>query len=316
MKQALLALTLCLPAASATAANFSAAARGTTTAEFLSLGVGARAVGMGQAYGAVADEATALYWNPAALTRVPGRSATLMHATYLDSSYFDYGAYAQSLGKRGAFGAGFQYFSAGKITQTDATGTDIGSFTPYDLAVSAGYAYKLQDIEFMPDFNGFALGMSVKLIQSRILATAQTAAVDVGLLTPAYWDGRLRASLTATNLGGQMKFEQIAEPLPATGRLGSALKLTPAWLLSADAVFPRNDGIFAALGTEYALASAGPWRLSGRAGYNTKTATGITGLTGVALGFGIGKNKTSFDYAFVPFGGLGQAHRLSYTYNF
>ena len=317
MKRAFLALALCLPAArSAGAAGFNAAARGTTTAEFLSLGAGARAVAMGQAYGAAADDATALYWNPAALTRVPRRSATLMHAAYIDSSFFDYGAYAQNLGAWGAFGTSFQYFSAGQIKQTDATGTDVGSFTPYDLAVSAGYAYRLGGIEFMPDFNGFSLGVSAKLIQSKILATAQTAAVDVGLLTPAYWNGRFRGSLTVTNLGGRMRFEETAEALPAAARLGSALALTPAWLLSADAVFPRGDGAYGALGTEYAMAASGPWKFAGRAGYSSQTAAGISGLTGVSLGFGVGRGKNAFDYAFVPFGGLGQAHRLSFTYNF
>jgi hypothetical protein len=42
----------------------------------------------------------------------------------------------------------------------------------------------------------------------------------------------------------------------------------------------------------------------------------ITGFTGVALGFGLGYQGASFDYAFVPLGGLGQAHRLSLTFNF
>ena len=246
MKRAFLALALCLPAArSAGAAGFNAAARGTTTAEFLSLGAGARAVAMGQAYGAAADDATALYWNPP-LTRVPLRSATLMHAAYVDSSFFDYVAYAQNLGAWGAFGTSFQYFSAGQIKQTDATGTDVGSFTPYDLAVSAGYAYRLGGIEFMPDFNGFSLGVSAKLIQSKILATAQTAAVDVGLLTPAYWNGRFRGSLTVTNLGGRMRFEETAEALPAAARLAARCADAGLALIRRRGLPPRRRRLWGA----------------------------------------------------------------------
>src|ERR1700691_1797729 len=103
-------------------ADFTSGYNGTTTAEFLSLGVGARAVAMGQAYSAAADDATALYWNPAALTNVKGGQVTLMHAAYIASSYYDYAAAAKNLGSYGAVGAGLQYFSLGGINGTDASG--------------------------------------------------------------------------------------------------------------------------------------------------------------------------------------------------
>ena len=87
--------------------SFSSSAKGTTAADFLQLGVGGRAMGLGGAYTAVADDASALYWNPAGLTSVEKRDVTFMHAQYLQSSFYDYAAYAQNLGKYGAFGAGF-----------------------------------------------------------------------------------------------------------------------------------------------------------------------------------------------------------------
>ncbi len=48
---------------------------GTTAAQFLKIGVGARAIGMGGAFAATADDITAMYWNPAGLARVYGREA-------------------------------------------------------------------------------------------------------------------------------------------------------------------------------------------------------------------------------------------------
>ena len=308
----LLALLLTAPAKSA---DFTSSAQGTTTAEFLELGVGARAVAMGEAYSAVADEASALYWNPAALTNIQNRSATLMHSAYIGSSYFDYASYGQNLGTKGAFGAGLQYFSAGSITQTDPTGTSVGSFSPYDLAFSLGYAYKLEGLS--PQFlNGYSLGISGKYVQSRILTTAQTEAMDFGVLSPGYLNGKLKLAFAMTNLGGTMKFDAANENLPLAFKLGSSYKITGQWLTALDVNFPRNDNPYIALGTEYQLVATGPWKFAGRAGFNSETIGSITGFTGVSVGVGIYYSRLAVDYAFVPLGGVGQAHRLSLTCNF
>ena len=291
-------------------ADFDSSAIGTTAGGFLQLAPGARAAAMGEAYSAVADEASALYWNPAALTRIESRSATLMHAPYLGSSFFDYAAYGQNLGDYGAVGAGVQYFSLGPITQT-VNYAPIGTFTPYDLALSAGYGFTLQGMGLPLD--GFSVGAAAKYVQSHILNSAQTGAVDFGVLSPAYLDEKLRLAFTWTNLGGTLKYEQARENLPMAMRLGGAYRIFKPWLASADVVFPRGDQPYAALGTEFVLATEKGMTLTGRAGYNTQTTPSVTGFTGVSVGAGFGFDKFCLDYAFVPFGGLGQTHRISLT---
>ena len=57
-----------------------AADEGAHAAEFLSHGVGARALGMGGAFVAIADDATATYWNPAGLTKVKKHSFSAMYS--------------------------------------------------------------------------------------------------------------------------------------------------------------------------------------------------------------------------------------------
>ena len=301
-------------AAPAGASSFSSSARGTTTSEFLALGVGARAVAMGEAYSAVADEAGALYWNPAAMTRIAGRSVTFMHSAYVDASFFDYGAYAQNLGKGGAIGAGIQYYSAGAITQTDTTGTDVGSFTPYDVALSVGYANKLDGFG-LEALNGYSVGLAGKFISSKILASAQTGAVDIGVLSPAYFE-RLRLALTASNIGGKIKYDRASESLPLAMRIGSAYQISGSWLASLDVGLPKGDSPYAALGTEYWLPNSGAWKFAGRAGFNSQTIGSIDGFTGISFGFGIRYGGYMMDYGFVPMGGVGQAHRISLTCNF
>jgi len=297
--------------ASAASADFNSNARGTTTANFLKLGVGARAVAMGEAFSAVADDATALYWNPAGLARLDKRSATFMHAPYLESSFYDYGAYAQR-SNRHAWGAGIQYFSAGRIPETDEFNNALGSFSPYDLAASLGYAYRLSD---RLSEEGYYLGVTGKFIQSKILATASTVALDAGFQTPAYGD-RLRLAFAITNLGGTLKFEEEAEHLPLALRLGSALQLTEKWLASLDVAFPKDNSPYAAVGAEYQWHATESLKFAGRMGYNSRTTGDIDGLTGLSFGFGAGLEKIAFDYAFLPYGILGLTHRISLTLEF
>jgi hypothetical protein len=303
MKRGLL-LALLLIAVDARA-DFNADARGTTTASFLKLGVGARAVGMGEAYAAVADDATALYWNPAGLARVGKHSAAFMHAPYLASTFYDYGAYAYRAGAHG-FGAGVQYFSAGRMDQTDVNNTALGSFHPHDVAASLGYAYGFSD-------EGAALGIAAKFIQSKIIESASAAAVDVGLQSRVYAD-RFRLALTATNIGTKMKFEQDSESLPLALRAGSALKLTERWLSSLDIAFPKDNEPYAAIGTEYGWRAGETFTLIGRAGYNSRTSGDISGVTGFSLGLGFSFPRAALDYAFLPYGGLGLTHRISLSF--
>jgi hypothetical protein len=310
---ALLSVALARPAAAA----FSSSANGTTTADFLNLGVGARAVAMGEAAVAVVDDATALYWNPAALSNVESRSVALMHAPYIASSYFDYAAYAQNLGRYGALGAGLQYFSLGGLDATDASGAGIGSVNPYGLAASLGYAYRFSGLEGgLGALDGFSAGISGKYLEQKIVTSASAFAFDFGLLSPGYLENRLRLAADVLNPGSEMKFDEVSEPVPFTVKLGGAYKLSDKWLAALDVAAPRGGSPYVALGTEYGLVSGGPWTFAVRGGYNSETTGSIDGFSGISVGFGLGYRGGSFDYAFVPLGGLGQAHRLSLGYRF
>lgn len=299
---------LLLVASPASGGSFNDSGKGSAAADFLKQGVGARAVAMGEAFCAVADDASALFWNPGALTRIEKRAATAMHASGINSSYFNYGSYAQNLGPYGAAGASFQYQSQDTITETDdATGQDVGTFRPHDLAFTIGYAYA---------YSGLSFGIAGKFIRSVIIDSAQTEAVDFGILSPTYLNEKLRLAFTATNLGGRLKFEQEPERLPFALRLGSAYQILERWSAALDVGFPNDNDPYVALGTEYTLPAGGDWNLTGRMGFNSRTIGDVTGITGFSFGVGFVYQKLSVDYGFVPFGAVGNIQRASVSARF
>ena len=161
-------------ATAAFATDFSKYALGTTGAQFLELPVGARAIAMGTAQGAVAQDSTALYYNPAGLAGAKGGDINLMHAVYFQDISYQYGAVAQRMGDGGTIAAGLQYLSPGSIGEIDNTGTLSGtSFQPHDMAATLGYGQSLGFIDY---------GLGVKYISSKIYDSAWTYAGDFGSL--------------------------------------------------------------------------------------------------------------------------------------
>lgn len=298
---AALAACMALPAAAGSAKV--AASSG----QFLEIPVGARAAAMGAAYSAAAQDATAVYWNPAALTAVTARSAALMHASLFGELNMEFAGYAQTFKDLGSFGLGLQRLDAGSIARTDQYGLAAGgSVNPGDTAISLAYARKV---------SGFSAGVCAKSISSELSGKASALAADLGVLSPAYLDGRLTLALGAQNLGGKLKYDQVSENLPSNVRLGGAFKAAGNWLFALDLNLPNNNGVYGAAGAEKHFAFKG-FGAAVRAGYNTRTAGAAGGLTGLSTGFGLDMAGLRLDYALLFSGDLGEAHRVSLVYDF
>jgi hypothetical protein len=272
---------------------------GTATAQFLKLGAGARAAGMGEAFTALADGANAVYWNPAGLARVEGGSLSVMHAAWFEGVTYDWASCARKVGKAGTVGIGVQYLSYGSIEGTDGTGLENGSFSPNDLAVSLSYGRA---------FRGVALGGNVKYISSKIKNSASAFAVDLGAMYTV--NARLDLAAAVQNLGTGMKFGSEEESLPLNVKVGGAYAVRENWKATADVIAQADNELLFALGTEYGLRINETMSAAGRLGYNTRTRdTG--GLNGVSVGLGFSYRGYAFDYAFVPYGDLGNTQRIS-----
>lgn len=283
-----------------------ARAAGTTAAPFLTLPSGARASSMGGAFTAAAADATAVYWNPASLTTVKRRSAAFTHSTYIDGSSFDDLSLAHNGLLGGAFGLGLRRFSFGDLDTVDSLGNKSGTFAPSDTSISLAYARP---------YGAVRLGAALKLIQSKVVDSASTQALDAGLLIPGLLDGRADLGAAIANLGPGLKYGDKAEDLPTTVRAGGLLRVNPSLALTGDLVSPRDGNTFGSLGLEYgsSLGQSMGWNL--RAGFTSEQAD-VEGASGFSAGFGLEFSALKVDYGFVPYGDLGNAHRMSLGYEF
>ena len=270
------------------------------TASFLNIGVGARGLGMGGAYTALANDANALYWNPAGLSKLEKREFTASHAELFESTRLDFLAYAHPT-SQGTFSAGLLYLSQGKIDGRDGLGRPTAGYDASDAAMTAGYARKLDFAE---------VGASFKYIRSHIGSTeAQTVAADVGARREL---GNLAVAAALRNLGPGLKFQDQRNDLPLRLAVGAAYKFAGGHAAAAELVNgPRGAGTDAAFGGEFQAVK----NLYLRAGYTTQTAiTGGSGFDvarGLTMGLGFRNEKWSLDYAIMPSGELGRSHRFS-----
>jgi len=288
--------------------------KGTSGAQFLRIGVGARGPGMAGAYSPIVDDATAIYWNPAGLAMLEKKDVQISYNAYFEDTAAQFVGYAHPTSK-GVFGGAADMFSVQDIDKRSAAGGDAddpdqGTFNTQDMAISAAWANKLEI------FGGkMHYGVALKYIRSDLeLEKAQTAAVDLGVIHHLGQSG-FTASLAVLNLGGQLKFQDEADPLPlnikpglayrrAMGRLGKLNAVVDADLLVYDGIGYVQPGVEWWPVEMFALRGGYQFGRDENAG------------SGVGLGAGFRMRGVGLDYAFVPYGDLGDTHRFSLGYRF
>lgn len=175
---------------------------GTTVAQFLKIGAGARAIGMGGTYTAVSNDIYSIYYNPAGAANSSGfGSVAFNHAQWLASINYDFAALSLNLQDFGTIF--FSLTSLGvpedKVRTFDFPEGDGRVWDASSLAVGAGFAKKLTD--------KFAIGFHAKYIREAIWNTSASGfAIDVGTyyVTP-FNDLVIGASIS--NFGSKMQLE-------------------------------------------------------------------------------------------------------------
>ena len=248
----------------------------TTSAAFLEIGPGARSIGMGSAYTAVADDPSTMYWNPAGIVNIAKPEVQTFYSPWLVETQFYYNTAVVPMGAYGNLGLSFTALTMDEMmvrTVVDPEPSDYGQkFNAGNIAMGIAYAKKLTD--------RFSFGIKTKFIQESIWQmSAQGFAVDIGTLYIS--KNNLRIGMSISNYGGKLGMEGVNTlvdidvdeniygnndridgnlgtarwPLPLIFRFGLSrtysINEKMKCLIAVDAIHPNNNPEYLNLGLEY-----------------------------------------------------------------
>jgi len=292
---------------------------GTTSADFVKIGMGARAAGMGDAFTAVADDATAMYWNPAGLVLARGTEFSLTHAVWLQGISDEYFAFTQNLKRDGAFGGALEYLGtgtfAGSLENPDGSYGGVGNnITASTYMGSAAYAQRLGNWFSGDFFKQSIVGIEVMAVGQNISNVGNSGvAFNLGYIFEAIRH-TLFLTFVATDLGTDI--QHFSEPLNAN--LGASLFSQNFLIKRAQNILAMDidgtidTGFGFRIGDEYKI-NFDNNGIAIRGGYEGDSLDySVTNLTlGVGIYHSFDDFDASLDYAYVPYSILGDTNRIT-----
>lgn len=222
-----------------------ARAQGESAVPFLLIAPNSRASGMGESGTGTVDDASAIYWNPAALAFLKGQEVSITHANWLPQFnlpdlFYDHLNYRMDIDAiGGTVGASVTYLSLGEFAVTNSSGpTVIDKFKSFEYAVTVGYATKASE--------DLGIGVNVRYIHSALSpigteseqgnGISSTVSADLALMyrpkkleVPLLGDigNAFSVGVNLSNLGPKVTYVDAdqADPLPTNLRVGLGYKL-------------------------------------------------------------------------------------------
>ena len=277
---------------------------GQTGFSFLKIGVGSRALSMGEAATAAAIDPSATHYNPAALSLSASSQLLLMHREWIQDSQTDYIGATTSAG-RIRLGIAVNSTSIDNIEVRTTPGPAQSTFTARNASLGLSAAYDIS-----PDLS---VGTTGKFLYEKILIDeASGFAFDIGAIYRTSFNVILGAAIN--NLGSVSELRDAASKLPTIFRFGGAYQSS---LKNIDGVFTGSADIVAMSGENKShLHFGGEMEFKKMFAVRAGFQTGYEAKN-VSAGVGLRQGILRFDYAFIPFSfDLGSTHTISVGIDF
>ena len=287
---------------------------GTAGMVFLDIAPSARVAGMGGAFVAIANDASALYYNPAGVAWLNSKQFVATHTNYPADIKHDYLAYVHPISPlMGVIGisATVLWMDDMKVMSTTRAGTEgnwTGEYFTYtDYVGQITYSKKLTE--------KFSTGINLKVIRSFAeLEELMTIAGDVGTLYDTQYKS-LKIGMCISNFGPDLKYIRESFPLPMNFKVGiSAVPYhEPPHRLIVDfeGSHPNHNEEQAMLGGEYSFSDLFFLRAGYKFNYDAETWA-----AGAGFKFKVSSIGLNLDYGYTDFGFLTQMHRVSLGMSF
>jgi hypothetical protein len=270
-------------------------------APYLKMGVGARALAMGGAFTAIADDATAAYWNPAGLVKIEHIEATFMYAANMSvDRKLNYFAYTHWLGMGGL---GVHWLNAGMddIPRLDSGGEEFGTDDMGANSIMFSYGMEAGDL---------MLGATAKVLHEDIMGESETGfGLDLGGMFEV--TDNVTAGLMVRDIGSQYGDVDV----PYNWRFGTGVTAMDGALIVGMDIDKNQDvdKFKIHLGAEYGMEVHPEYYTFFRTGFNSVEDQAFTAGVGIRVPY------MQFDYTYITERdeeALGNNHRISVTARF